>query len=448
MKIVLCTHRFLPQFVGGVEIYTLRLAQALQQLGQTVYILVGEPVAKKDLSVEVQEDEYEHLPVIRLRYDYERRSVAYRAGYNDPLVTAQIKMVLQRLQPAVVHATSLSLLMAGTIEAASELNIPLVHTAMDRVLICRRGFHLKHDNTICSAREDAALCTACMGPHTQLETWLNRTWQITPKSLGNSLLPLAEKVVGKKADFVYAAESIQYRINYLSQWVPKIERIIAPSTYTRDMFVLNNFPADKIIVSPYGVESPERGFAKIPASVFRFGFVGRITAIKGLHVLIEAFLLLPDNNRAELIIYGDVDENSQPYKQILQNKVAHLPNVKFAGPIENANIAEAFRHMDMLVFPSISPENSPIVVLEAQAHGLPVISSDIRGVSDIIRHEVNGLIFTNHNAKDLAAQMARCLNSPELVTRLAHQSHIVKSIQSDAGDMVKVYEEVIRVRSS
>jgi glycosyltransferase involved in cell wall biosynthesis len=103
--------------------------------------------------------------------------------------------------------------------------------------------------------------------------------------------------------------------------------------------------------------------------------------------------------------------------------------------------------MDMLVFPSISPENSPIIVLEAQAHGLPVISSDIKGVSDIIRPEVNGLIFSNHNAQDLAAQMARCLDSPELVTQLAHQSRIVKSIQADAGDIVKVYEEVIRARS-
>jgi len=91
--------------------------------------------------------------------------------------------------------------MAGTIEAASDLNIPLVHTAMDRVLICRRGFHLKHDNRICSAKEELELCTACLGPRNRFESWLNRVWQLTPNSIAAPLLPVAERVIGKRADF-------------------------------------------------------------------------------------------------------------------------------------------------------------------------------------------------------------------------------------------------------
>ena len=446
MRIVLCAHRFLPRFIGGVEIYTLRLGQALQRLGHEVYILAGEPTPKRDLAVEVWADEYEGLPVTRLEYDYDCRPVTYRASYSDPLVTAQIKAALQRLQPDIVHATSLSLLMAGAIEAASTLNIPLVHTAMDRVLICRRGFHLKHDNTICSARQEAALCTACMGPHNQLETWLNRAWRMTPTRLTEPLLPIAEKVIGKRADFAHAAESIQYRFNYLPQWVPKIARIIAPSTHTRDMFILNNFPADKIIVSPYGIEIPEQSFQKIPSPILRFGFIGRITFIKGLHVLLEAFASLPDQDKVSLIIYGEPDQKSQSYLQTLQNKVAHLSNVKFAGPIDNARIVEAYRQIDILVFPSISPENSPLTVLEAQAYGIPVISSDVQGVTDIIRPEVNGLIFANHSAEALKIQMARCLASPELAARLAANSRFVKSIQADAADMVRLYQEVLAMR--
>jgi hypothetical protein len=74
----------------------------------------------------------------------------------------------------VVHAVSLSLLMAGAIEAAANCQKPLVYTVTDSVLTCRRGTYVKRDNTLCAAKEAAALCTACMGPHTPLEKWLDR----------------------------------------------------------------------------------------------------------------------------------------------------------------------------------------------------------------------------------------------------------------------------------
>ena len=443
MRIVLSPHRFLPRFIGGVEIYTLRLAHAFQQMGHDVHILTGEPTPRKNMAVEVQEDVYEGIPVTRLTYDYLRRSVANRASYSDSLVTAQIKAILRKIEPDVIHATSFSLLMAGTIEAASYLDLPLVYTATDFVLTCRRGTYLRRDNQICSEKEEVALCTACMGPQTQLEVWLDRIWRLSPESLARQLLPSVESIIGKKADFVHAASSIAYRLDHLSGWPQKIERIIAPSTYMRDMLVLNGFPKEKIQFSPYGVVMPETNFKKIPSSKLRFGFIGRVTSIKGVHLLLEAFELLPNQEKAQLTIWGSAETKSEKYMHLLEQQATHLPNVQFAGSIDNAQISQFYRQLDILVIPSTWPENSPITILEAQAHGIPVIASDVEGIADLVQHEVNGLIFASQDVDDLAYQMARCLTSPELVTRLAHQSRLVKTIQEDARNTISLYKEIV-----
>jgi glycosyltransferase involved in cell wall biosynthesis len=333
--------------------------------------------------------------------------------------------------------------MGGTVEATSNLGIPLVYTASDYVLTCRRGIYLKQDNTICSAKEGLALCTACMGPHTRLENWLTRTWHMTPQSLARTLLPVAENIMGKKADFVQAEASIEHRLAYLSKWKHKIERIVAPSTYMRDMLVLNNFPPEKIVISPYGVEAPPANFKKVTSPTLRFGFIGRITFIKGVHLLIEAFAALPEagRERAQLTIYGGADINAGNYEQEVKRKASNLPNVRFIGKIDHSNISQVYQQLDCLIVPSIWPENSPITILEAQAYGVPVIASDVKGIADLIQHGANGLIFGNQNAHDLASQIARCLASPELVNKLANKSRLVKSIQEDARDISKLYKE-------
>ncbi|MCP4362148.1 MAG: glycosyltransferase family 4 protein, partial [Chloroflexi bacterium] len=205
LNIVLCTHRFLPRFKGGVEVYTLHLARALQGFGHQVSILTGEPIPKTDDTLEVVEDEYEGISLIRLKYDYLRQPVTFRAGYSAPNITTHIKAILQKLVPDIVHATSLSLLMGGTIGAASSLGIPTIYTATDFVLTCRRGTYLKWDNTICNEKEEIDLCTVCMEPHAQLEIWLDRVWRMAPKRLAQTMLASVENLVDKRADFVYAA---------------------------------------------------------------------------------------------------------------------------------------------------------------------------------------------------------------------------------------------------
>jgi glycosyltransferase involved in cell wall biosynthesis len=181
----------------------------------------------------------------------------------------------------------------------------------------------------------------------------------------------------------------------------------------------------------------------VPSPKQRFGFSGRIAAIKGVHLLLEAFQQLPQPERAELTLYGQAEVRSDQYYQQLKKQVTHLPNIKCAGVADNAQISQIYRHLDVLVVPSIWPENSPITILEALAHGIPVIASDVKGIADLVQDEVNGLIFANQNVQDLTRQMTRCLDSPELVAQLEAQCRPVKSLSEEIADLIRLYEEVL-----
>lgn len=381
--------------------------------------------------------------MIRLEYDFLRRPVTHRAAYHDPDVTDQIKAVLYNIQPDVVHATSLSLLMGGTIEAAKTLKLPIIYTATDFVLTCRRGTYIKYDGSICTEREATALCTECMSPHTSTEVRLDRAYRLLPSNMAVSILPLLENFVGKRADFVHAAASIEHRFSYLPYWREQIDHIIAPSSYTRDRLVLNNFPVERITVSPYGITPPPADFQKMPSTKIRFGYIGRITPIKGVHLLIDAFSRLNLQDRAELTLYGRADINAELYMQELKQKAGNTANINFAGFVDNAQISALYRQIDVLVVPSLWPENSPITILEAQAHGIPVIASDVGGITDLIRHNVNGLIYVNQQVDDLMEQITRCVESPELVDLLANQSKPIKSIEEDAAQLAHLYQKLL-----
>ncbi|MCB0197738.1 MAG: glycosyltransferase [Anaerolineae bacterium] len=372
--------------------------------------------------------------------------MAYRATYHDPAVTNQIKAVLHEVQPDVVHATSLSLLMGGTIEAAKSLTLPFIYTATDFVLTCRRGTYIKYDGSICAEKETVDLCTECMKPHTKLEIRLDQAYRLLPKGVSTLALPYLENLIGKRADFVHAEDSIKHRFRYLPTWREQIDHIIAPSSYTRDMFLLNNFPLERITVSPYGITPPPSHFKKSPSSKIRFAYIGRITPIKGVHLLIEAFNRLNLQGQAELTLYGKADVNAELYTQKLKQKAENMDDIYFAGFVDNTKISELYQNIDVLVVPSLWPENSPITILEAQAHGIPVIASDVGGIIDLIDHEVNGLLFTNQNVDELTRQIERCVTTPEFISKLAARSKLVKSIDADAAELMRLYKKLCHLQ--
>ncbi|MDT8388784.1 MAG: glycosyltransferase family 4 protein [Thiogranum sp.] len=142
-------------------------------------------------------------------------------------------------------------------------------------------------------------------------------------------------------------------------------------------------------------------------------FVGSLIPRKGAEVLIEAMNLIGQAH--ELQLAGAGAERLR-----LETTVGDLGlsgRVNFLGAIPPAEVAGLFEQADVLVLPSYS-EGRPNILMEAMAAGVPVIGSDIEGISEVISEGENGLLFAAGDAEALAGRLQELISSAELQARL------------------------------
>ncbi|MEL7063034.1 MAG: glycosyltransferase, partial [Bacteroidota bacterium] len=99
--------------------------------------------------------------------------------------------------------------------------------------------------------------------------------------------------------------------------------------------------------------------------------------------------------------------------------------------------------------PSIWMENAPLVIHEAQACGVPVITADAGGMAEYVQHKVNGLLFQHRDKNSLADQMNYALANPEEMKQLGNRGYLFSSdgqipdIHQHVADLEDLYESLI-----
>ena len=141
------------------------------------------------------------------------------------------------------------------------------------------------------------------------------------------------------------------------------------------------------------------------------GFVGRLTRDKGVPELMEAFETvlhaLPD---ARLLLVGWFDEAEDALDRRLRERIERHARVHTTGFV--ADTAAYYRAMDLLVLPTWR-EGFPNVVLEAQASGVPVVTTLSTGSRDSVLPEVTGLLIPPGYPQAIAESVLRLLRDPE-----------------------------------
>ena len=120
--------------------------------------------------------------------------------------------------------------------------------------------------------------------------------------------------------------------------------------------------------------------------------------------------------------------------------------ITFHGRYDHDRLAEVHAHLDVLVVPSVWQEAYGLTVREAFLSRTPVIGSDIAGIAEGIRDEVNGLLFETGNARALASRLERLIADPALGPRLAAAAPPVKTDAQEAEEMEWRYRQVLSGR--
>jgi glycosyltransferase involved in cell wall biosynthesis len=152
----------------------------------------------------------------------------------------------------------------------------------------------------------------------------------------------------------------------------------------------------------------------------RLIFVGRLTAIKGLRVLLEAFIKARETRaNLHLTLVGDGDD--RPYLEQIAEPLGEA--VQFTGYLSQGDVAKALAATDVLILPSFA-EGLPVVLMEALASARPVIATQVGGVSELVEDGVNGFVVPPGDAESLAKRIAQLADDPTLRTRMGEAGRV------------------------
>lgn len=149
----------------------------------------------------------------------------------------------------------------------------------------------------------------------------------------------------------------------------------------------------------------------------RLIFVGRLSPVKGLRVLLTAFAAARETNPdLSLTIVGNGDD--RPMLETLSAPFGDA--VKFTGALNQSEVADALAQADALILPSFA-EGLPVVLMEAMAAGKPVICTQVAGVRELVEDGVSGFVVPAGDAESLADRIsALAATSPEARVKMGN----------------------------
>jgi len=149
---------------------------------------------------------------------------------------------------------------------------------------------------------------------------------------------------------------------------------------------------------------------KKPSNRNRLLYVGRIVPKKGLHILLRALSLVND---AELVIAGPYETQYFEKLRKLLAKLKLEDQVKFEGKVTEEEKIDLMSNCSFLVCPTLA-DYHPIVLLEAQALGVPVIATRVGAIPEMVINGETGLLVEPNNELELAKAMETLLNDDAL----------------------------------
>ncbi len=139
---------------------------------------------------------------------------------------------------------------------------------------------------------------------------------------------------------------------------------------------------------------------------FRILFVGRLQDYKGAQLLVEAVRGLEG---VELIIVG-----RGPYQQELERAVDGLPHVRMCGFLNDEELEPWYATSDVIANPSMGPEGSSMVGLDALARGIPCLMSDIPTFRELVEDSQAAALFRSGDVEDLRVKLVELRDNPGL----------------------------------
>jgi glycosyltransferase involved in cell wall biosynthesis len=414
MRILFILHQFYPEFRGGTESVTLKLARSAQRAGHYVHVLACkisdapcDGLCSSEELPEAMHTVYEGVPVSLLPRDQMAASIEY-SFETDPPVVEKLGAWMKLKKFTIVHVLH-PMRMASALLAVQRCGLPYLLTLTDFLFLCFRINMIDADNQLCTGPQSGARCA---------EKCLCVPWS-------------DEGLKGRH----------QQALGLLSAAGARV----CPSHYVATRYK-ETFPELDFSIIPHGVDlpfliTPPHPAELYPKSGITLGYIGTIIPQKGLLTLLRAFSSVPDARLSLFVVggfYGDSVYHSDVKDLIKADSRIHL-----VGELPPDQIFPILQTFDLLCLPSHVPESFSLVLNEAAAAGVPALVSDLGAPAERVSGSECGMVLPAGDVDAWAAALAKVADHPECIETWRTNLPLPLRIEEEAFFYETLYRPLI-----
>ena len=455
MKILFPVHVFFPKHFYGTETYTLELAKALKAFGHEPVILTAIPYGEAGAGSIHSKYEYDGLQVHCIDLNLKPHN-RFRQTYYRPDLYPILQDIVSEINPDIVHVTHLINHTSTLLEVLRDAQIPTVATLTDFFGICFNNKLERYDSFLCHGPNKTSTNCLCCYFRSANGSWSRKFFH--PFLKNNTLLnivsrslPYLSKLPGlRKGSLSSHVLDVTCRIDILRDLYGIYQCMIAPTDFLYEVYATNHFYPKRLKKINFGInldlvkdyQTPR----KKTASMIRFGYIGQLTAHKGVDILISSYLRLIGDNKS-LVLYGPSDQD-RPYMDELLRLSSGVDHIEFKPTFPREELPARLSEFDVLVIPSRWYENSPLVLLYALATRTPVIVTDVKGMSEFVKDGFNGYTFKKNSVEHLTSIMQKIIDDPSCVERLSEKAVYSKDVSDHAEEVFELYKAALGGQSN
>lgn len=228
--------------------------------------------------------------------------------------------------------------------------------------------------------------------------------------------------------------------------------IVCISNYCKSQMMLFSDAQDwhKLQIVHCGIDVNSYTFAQQPEKQadrpVKLLYVGRLAAEKGVPVLLRSLIALKnEGHQFHLTLLGDGPERAALEAEVKAHGLEQM--VHFGGFASQETVRSTLQASDVFVLPSFA-EGVPVSLMEAMACGVPVIGTNVGGVTELIEHGVSGLVVAPSDEVALKKAIADYLKNPTLRESVKQAARKVVETQfnldievNKLGQLIRTYQE-------
>jgi len=292
----------------------------------------------------------------------------------------EIKHIIEKEKIDVVHVhNTVALVSPAVYIAAINMGVPVVQTVHNLRLVCPNGVCYINDH----------ICENCLkyGLKASLVHNCYRNSKLQTMAMAFTIA------------FQRWIRTYSY-LNYICLTDFNKEKLLTVKQINKErIFVKPNFTRQESVFLPYEERKKQ------------IVYCGRLEKIKGLDILLQAWMKLGDN-APKLVICGSGELDDWCRDYINNNE---LFNVEMIGQIDNSDAKKLIGESLAMIYPTQWYEGFPMAVAEAYTMGTPIIASDIGNVGSLVVEGITGMKFKCNSAVSLAKTVEKFMENPVIL---------------------------------